>query len=675
MSMKIPPGFQPVTLDEMLQRFQTAALGEMLWTHLQLPEAVAREQIVALEAKGLIQFAISPEPQPEPAMFTAPTAVFQSPADLTAVEALLAFWDHTGKFDNVRGQIVREGVPRNMSTVHTPQGSVALLQSIAIKLWRSGVVTEEKGRLVASSKAELLASVETQGVCDFCSDPSPLHTVQVPSFEMFPGMPNLPQSEGDWAACDACYTLIAENRREDLLQRVLTHSSGGVATTGVLRTLHARFWRQMDLKAEAAGAAAGITDFIENRDSPEKPFINPAMQDKANRIEAVRRMTGLSPSEMEAMQRGDVLHKQTASKLAAWTKRYTGAAGEQRVSDFLNKTAVAWNPIPSPLHGHQPHWQVALDRKVEALQQLSRLDPLEKAGEFSAELIRDITEDVKALRLAEVYSFNADTLHAIQQGADTIPHESTLKSVEIPSVQAGWFWFAEPLAVASSPMASDSTHALLWTWEAEIKAPVLRFSTYVVDDKSLSEGTQGSILPSTKWYWPIDLSFHEMLSFNRRVYRKTYAKGTPDSLGKEFAVGEQATMLVVAHLSLFFLMSCLWFRQTVPGAKKKIDPKLTQTSGHIERHARKRYEKAFKSTPTVHVIALRKSAVEREPSIPTSDEKRHLTVRFVVRGHARLQACGPGMKDHRLIWIDAYPKGPDDAPFKPPSDRVWAVVR
>ena len=159
------------------------------------------------------------------------------------------------------------------------------------------------------------------------------------------------------------------------------------------------------------------------------------------------------------------------------------------------------------------------------------------------------------------------------------------------------------------------------------------------------------------------------------LYRETYT-GKGKFAGNPWAVGEHATMDVVQKLSRFFMMSCLWFRQTVPGTKKKIEPKLTQEQGHIERHARKRFEKEFNLKPMVRVIALRKTqatAVEAEPG--DGDPKRKLKVRFIVKGHARLQPCGPGNTDRKLIWVDAYPKGPDDAPFKESGPKVFAVIR
>ncbi len=39
------------------------------------------------------------------------------------------------------------------------------------------------------------------------------------------------------------------------------------------------------------------------------------------------------------------------------------------------------------------------------------------------------------------------------------------------------------------------------------------------------------------------------------------------------------------------------------------------------------------------------------------------TVQFLVRGHWRDQACGPGWSKHKTIWIEPYWKGPEDAPI------------
>ena len=44
--------------------------------------------------------------------------------------------------------------------------------------------------------------------------------------------------------------------------------------------------------------------------------------------------------------------------------------------------------------------------------------------------------------------------------------------------------------------------------------------------------------------------------------------------------------------------------------------------------------------------------------------------RWMVRGHYRLQPCGPGNAQRKLIWISSFLKGPEDAPLKTPAYRV-----
>jgi hypothetical protein len=123
-------------------------------------------------------------------------------------------------------------------------------------------------------------------------------------------------------------------------------------------------------------------------------------------------------------------------------------------------------------------------------------------------------------------------------------------------------------------------------------------------------------------------------------------------------------------MSLFFVMACLWFKQTVPV--------LTKEPGQVERHARKRYVREHKlsEAPTVQVVALRKSL--RVPSEkaegPQAASAKTYHVRWIVKGHPRLQVCGPGRADRKLIWVESFLKGPEEAPLKT-KERVYAVIR
>ena len=74
----------------------------------------------------------------------------------------------------------------------------------------------------------------------------------------------------------------------------------------------------------------------------------------------------------------------------------------------------------------------------------------------------------------------------------------------------------------------------------------------------------------------------------------------------------------------------------------------------------------------VRVVRLRRPHVEGDPEAePSGREWSH---RWVVDGHWRWQACGPGRAERRLTYIAPYVKGPADKPLKTPT-RVNAWVR
>jgi hypothetical protein len=641
--MHLPQGFKPVTLEQMLQHFKVGAenaLGHMLWEHMKLPESEVVPKIVSLEQRGLVQFAITDSG--EPSLFIAPKTangvnLYASDEEHAFADRMVSFWDTTGKFDPQQGEIL--SATGGKYIVRTPEGPLSLAESVATKLWKLGLITEnEQGQLIGPSKRQVQMWVDEHGICDFCSDPNPKHVVMVPDFELLPGTPD--QSTGGWAACNTCHQLVLENRRTDLARRAIEAAQFGRFTAAAIQGLHKRFWNAYDMKIEAAGTGLALMDFIEDRIEPEMEFENPKLQDRARRVEAIRKLTGLTQAEMQALERGDVLHSQTAQKLTEWKRKYgvDTPANVKRIAAMLDAAVDSKLP-PSTM----PHWQEAVERKIEAINALKVVERLPKNHvKWSDIRWMDLTDDLAALRAAEVYSFSAETMHAIMTGAQSIPHESSLKSVELPSVRSGWFWFAEPFPVATSPLASDTTAALLWGWDTNHKAPTLRFSAYVIDDKQdgfgdihilnhVAKPPCGRVLPSTKWLWPIDLSFHEMMGLNTQLYRNAYGPDGPFA-NQPNLTGEEPTRKVIAELSLFFLMACLWFRQTVPGTKKKIEPKLTQEAGHIERHARKRYQKELKlsDAPVVRVIALRKSVASLVEHEGADEAKRHLKVRFVV---------------------------------------------
>jgi hypothetical protein len=277
-------------------------------------------------------------------------------------------------------------------------------------------------------------------------------------------------------------------------------------------------------------------------------------------------------------------------------------------------------------------------------------------------MLRDMGfgEDVRLLRVAETYSFNDETIGAITQATESIPHDTPLSAIETPT-GAGWFWFANPLPIMASPIVSNQVNALLWGWTDD-KEPAIVFSAYVLD-------AHGKAWPSTRWYWPLRMTFHDMIAFNAIRHEESYGPGGL-FYGDPHLLGKETTLKCVADLSLFFLAACVWFKQKI----------LISAPGHVERHARKRYvrEHKLKETPSVQVIALRASL--REPSEPreaadgNGAKQREYSCHWIVKGHHRLQACGPGRANRKLIFILPHPAGPMDKPLRT-KERVYAVIR
>ena len=89
---------------------------------------------------------------------------------------------------------------------------------------------------------------------------------------------------------------------------------------------------------------------------------------------------------------------------------------------------------------------------------------------------------------------------------------------------------------------------------------------------------------------------------------------------------------------------------------------LSERDALAKREARLVGKKQIPEWGQVNVVALRN---ERPVTIglPADTQPVKWSHRWKVRGHWRNQAHGPGRKQRRWTWIDAYTKGPEDAPF------------
>lgn len=100
-------------------------------------------------------------------------------------------------------------------------------------------------------------------------------------------------------------------------------------------------------------------------------------------------------------------------------------------------------------------------------------------------------------------------------------------------------------------------------------------------------------------------------------------------------------------------------------------PIVTSEREQFPRHVRRQFQRANISEPVVRTIRLRRSIKRNRGSQQGNIEYNY---HWLVRPHWRNQYF-PKTDSHKPVFVDAYVKGPEDKPFKPPKDYVFKVVR
>lgn len=106
-------------------------------------------------------------------------------------------------------------------------------------------------------------------------------------------------------------------------------------------------------------------------------------------------------------------------------------------------------------------------------------------------------------------------------------------------------------------------------------------------------------------------------------------------------------------------------------------PRIGQITQHDPAPRRRRHTLPDPGdiTTGVNLVALRENAARLPTEEPSEGEKKWgLSVRFMVRGHWRNQACGEKLGQRRPVFVAPYLKGPEDAPLKS-SETVFVWRR
>lgn len=97
----------------------------------------------------------------------------------------------------------------------------------------------------------------------------------------------------------------------------------------------------------------------------------------------------------------------------------------------------------------------------------------------------------------------------------------------------------------------------------------------------------------------------------------------------------------------------LWLLATQEGLSERGEE-------HLDRSSKRRSERAKVPTGPVRILRLRSGHTGRSDGTPSTVEWTH---RWIVRGHWRNQAYGPGRQQRRPVWIAPHIRGPEDKPL------------
>jgi hypothetical protein len=313
-------------------------------------------------------------------------------------------------------------------------------------------------------------------------------------------------------------------------------------------------------------------------------------------------------------------------------------------------------------------WAVAMETQLSAYKMVC---DLKASGRFSNDFRYGWALDKRLLEHAQPTYWNAETVDACMAAAKSIPLDTKLNRWNFGE-EVCWWYFDKPLPYVTVSEKTALVRALcfgqlplesggrgmpcsVWTdrW----------FSKEDVGHTAASMMARCPVAPSQTFEWEGHLDLGQMLETNRKFHQLRYGPGGPDE--GDHIIGEDLFMEATEGITRFILAAVAWMGQRI----------LVPTSGPIERHRRKEVARTIRPIDAVRVVHLRRRSYPKSEGEKVAGPSREYDFRWVVSGHWRNQACGPKLGDRRLTYIEAYPKGPDDKPFKTPEKKVYVVDR
>lgn len=272
-----------------------------------------------------------------------------------------------------------------------------------------------------------------------------------------------------------------------------------------------------------------------------------------------------------------------------------------------------------------------------------------------------------SLHSASLWWVSAEMADLWSIAAPSIPTDTTLSRELVPRESGLVVIESEVIGMdAESDERTMPLHALLWgPVNLRGEGPAIGISWYrfhapgdyaEIDLRSGMGRSQAECDPSDRW------AMGDRDGFNAGSKAPVLTSALWAPLGRSdwrygdridtFAEGQFVTRHAErsAMEDRRFLAS-LWSLALTPGV-------CESTKLPLDRASRRRGERAGVAADGVTVVTLRTLTHDGEHGTG-----RSLSVRSLVSGHWRQQACGPGRKERRPTWIAPHLRGPEDAPL------------
>lgn len=259
-----------------------------------------------------------------------------------------------------------------------------------------------------------------------------------------------------------------------------------------------------------------------------------------------------------------------------------------------------------------------------------------------------LPNDIKVIKAsldgAEPFFWSAQICDLLAQTARSLP-DWTLSRSDV-MVTRGWWWFDKAILVWPDDDAKMRRFGYVRAFSWIANGDALVFIPWgAVDGDTLT-------YPCPNLVWRYTKTLNEQVEHaTSRIIDGVHGDGT---------TGQQARETVRHYYQLMATAFAFLKQQLI----------VTQTETP-DRNTRRRAEAAgWTHNADVRLVYLRRPRRESEPS----DDPVEWSCSWLVRGHWRQQFY-PSEDRHRAIFIAPHVKGDPDKPLKPPSTRLFAVVK